>query len=159
VGFNFQRAFDIASLRIIEQGQPSQDSDGTCRYRVHLPNAELRCTIGWLIPDYRYQAWFEDHAGGDLDHVARVGIAPELGFDPAHDDITLLTDMRFAHDAASNALRYGDCRIFLAEFLRRMHCVAKRHDLDPCCLERRRIQTSNYHHGQYVFPGLFPEAP
>lgn len=158
MGFNCQRAFDIASLRIIEQGQPSQDSDGLCRYRVYRPDGELRCTIGWLIPNYRYQAWFEDHAGGDLDHVARLGIAPELGFDPAHDDISLLADIRFAHDSASNALRYGDCRIFMAEFMRRMHSVAGRHGLDPCCLERRRIQSSSHHQGQYVFPGFFQDA-
>ena len=157
MGLNYQRAFDIAALRIIEQGQPSHDTSGLCRYRVFQPDRELRCAIGWLIPDYRYQAWFEDHAGGDLDQVARRGIAPELGFDPSRDDVTFLNALRFAHDASSNALRYGDCRTFLAEYIRRMHAVAKRYDLDPCCLERRRVEPSSSHHGQYVFAGMFDD--
>ena len=154
MGLDRQRAFDIASLRIMEQRRPSQDITGRCRYRTFLPDGELRCTIGWLIPDYRYSPHLEDNMGGSLDHVARTALTPELGGPACPVDIAVLTDMRFAHDAAAGALRYGDCHVFLAEFIRRMRTVAGRYDLDPCCLERRRIESSGSPHGQYVLDGI-----
>lgn len=154
MGLDRQRAFDIASLRIVEQRQPSSDNSGRCRYRVFRPDRELRCTIGWLIPDYRYKPWFEDHAGGDFGLVTRHGLSPELGADPTEDDLAFLTDIRFAHDATANAMRYGDCRTFLAEFIRRMHAVAQRYGLDASCLDRCRIAPAGSHSGQYVFSGL-----
>ena len=154
MGLDRQKAFDIAGLRILEQKRPSLDLSGLCRYRTYLPEAELRCTIGWLIPDYRYHPSLEDHAGGHIDHVAHRALATDLGTDPCKEDIGLLAALRFAHDASANALRYGNCSIFLAEFIRRMQIVARRYGLDPCCVERRRVVPSGSHHGQYVFNGI-----
>ena len=141
LGLARQRAFDIAALRVLEQGRPSHTEEGRCQYRTYTPEGDLKCTIGWLIPDYRYRASFEDHAGGDMAMVVRAGLAPHLGCEPDGDDLPFLVDMRFAHDAASNALRYGDRHVFVAEFLNRMRTVATRHGVSSDCLERRRNRT------------------
>jgi len=53
-----QELFNKAWLGMKSQGWQKSASGGTCWYRS--PDGK-RCAVGWLIPDDKYEQWFEGH--------------------------------------------------------------------------------------------------
>lgn len=151
-----QQAFDMAAYGVLSQRRPSRDDDGICRYRTVCHDRSLKCTMGWLIPDYRYKPHFENEEAFAFAVVARLGLAPHLGFDGRYDDVLFLKALRFAHDAASGATTLGTTEIFLAEFTDRMDQLGDRYALDVTVLDGGTPPPRVVDPDQHMLPGFEP---
>jgi hypothetical protein len=156
VPFDRQQAFDMAASGVLTQRRPSRDDEGVCRYRTRCHDRSLKCTIGWLIPDYRYKEHYENHESFPFAVVARQGLAPHLGFDGCPEDLSFLEALRFVHDAASGATTMGTAEIFLAEFVDRMEQLGRRYSLDVTALNGRTPPSRIVDPDQHMLPGFAP---
>ncbi len=58
-----QTMFDRVATHLLTQNKPARDSNGECRYRT---KDGLKCAIGELIPDDKYDPDFEGAGGSAL---------------------------------------------------------------------------------------------
>ena len=66
VNLTYQEAFDTMLAHVRQQGRPAVGEQNICRYR----QGELKCAVGALIPDDRYQPGF-DTAEWSLPDITR----------------------------------------------------------------------------------------
>ena len=113
-----QEIFDKVVRALIEQGRPSVDPiTGFCLYRG--PDG-VKCAAGFLIPDERYQAIFEDQ---DIYSLADWG-----AFDDYDADLMdLFQSLQHAHDNAASRTINPDKWVHL--FLKNAARVAHEHEL------------------------------
>jgi len=109
-----QTLFDTAARGLIEQGEPALDPDTEhtrCMYRT--PHNNLKCAVGMLIPDEKYDRSFEYKNLRDV--ITETGIA-------TLDDAQFLSDMQGAHDQ-HYTVSFSSWRTEMFE-------VAKKYDLN-----------------------------
>lgn len=95
-----QELFTKIVTHLLTQKQPARK---TGRDKVHLGikcmyrNADgLKCAVGCLIPDDRYN---KAHEGKSADHLVIVGMYTDLGITAAN--AMLLEDLQYIHDEVS----------------------------------------------------------
>lgn len=114
-----QQIFDEVAYGIIQQGAPSVNASGSCRYRG--PNGR-KCAAGHLIPDDRYKDSMEG---------CRVHAVPYLGGQFAGPLLDFIAELQNAHDANS---AHGEH--FIHNWSLDMMQIAVKHELDSYCLRR-----------------------
>ena len=113
MSLNRQAAFDTAYLGLREQGfAPSVLTDDLCAYRGQ---AGMKCALGFLIPDEKYEAYVEDFGPGALSDRGflgeEYGSIRELTFqeelqgvfpEERNQDIEFLNALQNAHDTSTS---------------------------------------------------------
>jgi len=84
---DLQEQFDKMSNGLLEQGERSQTDWGTCAYRGCNG---LKCAVGMIIPDEKYDASMEDNP---CSHLMVYPTLLELGI-----DLDLAKAMQNVHD-------------------------------------------------------------
>lgn len=124
---NLQQLFDKACSGVVGQGRPSMNHNGLCQYRLqHKANAEVKCAIGWLIPDEVYA----QHDDFDTGASALQVLETVYGWLDQRTIDCLLT-LQSIHDEIAT----DECEDFVSEFKRRAAQLALQYNLEvrePC---------------------------
>lgn len=129
---NAQEIFDKVATHLIQQGEPAMDSNGDCVYRN---DQGLKCAVGCLIPDDKYEGRFEQLGIGanlsankerqsDIEGLWSVLEGEGILRD---EHLQLLEDLQEAHDG----WEAGGVHLIIGA----LNYVADNHDLDPFVLE------------------------
>lgn len=121
-----QETFDTVARGLIAQGQKSiVPRTKTCRYRCNLIDGTvLKCAVGMLIPDDRYDPSIETKG------IRSLLAEGEIWSLNDH-DVVLLTDLQMAHDGVEEV--YG--RTFSQGITQALRTVATEHGLSTGVLE------------------------
>lgn len=95
-----QQIFDTVATHLLKQGKPALSAEGYCRYRT---DDGLKCAVGVLIPDDKYDPKIEGYPVGDAGDVGAM-VRQALPFSTNPNLINFLADLQFYHD---NVLRTG----------------------------------------------------
>ena len=114
-----QEIFDTVARALMKQRVASINPEtGDCLYRC----GELRCAVGWLIPDDRYTPDFEDEP---VDVVINLCGIPTVK--NGSDEAKLLSELQRAHDRRMPRVK-GD-EVALEKWKRSMKDIAATFDL------------------------------
>lgn len=116
-----QELFDFVCLNVIEQGEPSVDEKGACKYRG--PNG-LKCAAGFLLTDEQA----EGCEGLELGYV--IDDYPE--FEDLW-DVNLVSLLQLAHDQSA------DSESFTSVFVEKCLIIAERFNLSTKILEETNV--------------------
>lgn len=129
---NAQEIFDKVATHLIQQGEPAMNSNGDCVYRN---DQGLKCAVGCLIPEDKYEDRFENLGIGSVLHFDESrqrdvdglwDVLEEEGI--AKDEhLQLLEDLQGTHDHWFDSMD---------EVKEKLGCVAGNHSLNPSVLEK-----------------------
>ena len=150
---NRQEMFDFVATKLIEQGGPANNVDGSCRYRT---DKGRKCAAGWLIEDKFYDPRMENLSisamqmstdGGwrenqieRCDHPESLLYFGLIDSGVSPDDIEFVGQLQQAHDQPVTSLYkrgYGEGSTderWLITWREQMHFVAQREGLSPAVL-------------------------
>lgn len=123
---NSQQIFDEVVEHIRNQGRQASNLAGNCLYRATVydndgnPIGALKCAIGALIPDSKYDKCIE---GYDVYDVCRLGYVPHK-YRNSHKKVDLLMDLQNCHDRSKPNTVY-----FLRDFEARARLCAREFNL------------------------------
>jgi len=129
-----QEILNVSTAGVLAQGRPAlHNTKGGCAYRAFGPNGVIKCGIGHLIPDDKFQAMQKNHTDG---MYASALVRDEIDFMPEHlrpqkvaADIDFLRIVQGCHDNAWSTTRPA-LETFVEDFKARVRDVAKNWDLE-----------------------------
>lgn len=132
-----QEIFDRAVTGVIGQGRPSGTLGGGCFYRLNSNrNDEVKCAVGWLIPDDQYTSRME----GSIDQLfAEWPQASEVLGGRTPEKQSLMEGLQAAHDnslcGAINKISANNTSAFIEIFVTEAREVAKVYYLSTAALD------------------------
>jgi hypothetical protein len=100
-----QEMFDRAIGKLLQQGQPAKDEEGSCVYRA---NDGSRCAIGWLLSKKALDFMEEHDLIAGYDFLALKELheedLPIKGFRFKKGDTEFLQDLQAVHDSFAEDL-------------------------------------------------------
>jgi hypothetical protein len=109
-----QEIFNFVYIRLLEQGKPSMDTEGTCVYRE--PSRGLACAAGHLISNKNYNPELEYNTVSNGRVWRAIGLPDEYQ--------SFVFELQDAHDAAALTHRYHG-KSWLKVWLANMNKLAK----------------------------------
>ncbi len=97
-----QAAFNKVWECLKQQGERSHGPDG-CQFRVEKNGRVLKCAIGCLIPDEKYDPRLE--ISGSIEALTAGGL---IEFEPTLEDRDFLGALLNAHDSADDPVGFWD---------------------------------------------------
>lgn len=91
---NQQLVFDTVRFRLLLQEKQCTDGDGNCLY---FGTTGLRCAIGWLIREDRYNGMLEGESIESL--IEQRVLGEEFGEVETTEDMKLLQELQDLHDS------------------------------------------------------------
>lgn len=97
---SIKKLLDFVEQKLLEQGRPSINDDGSCLYR-HSDG--LKCGIGFLIPDALYCPSMEGITAAAINSKVHEHIRAEYSFPAEFNLSRLLDDVQDVHDNHSGS--------------------------------------------------------